>query len=626
MHALSWVWRTIGLLLVLLLLVAGLVALSELLREPSVTPQPIHRIDVVAARVWFVLLGVLVAILVLLAAWRAVGAGVRWFALSLVFGESGVVRMVGLGLAALVFPQALWALLNAPLIVVIELFRNVPERTRAVISALYSGSGSGDMPLDATLLRLVDLLQLVGSELARTLDRAVQPIPLVDATLALALWALAAQALRGMAPDAGNGTETDARPPRIVRAFLRLRGEHRYLLGLGSVLLVSSFLSVASIVAIPWLKDDKVPAGLNREDLQVALEGLGRRADDLDALLPGDLGARVSPFAVLDATPPVAPEAGASGAAPNPDPMAGYGRQLLARTQETRQHALQRAARMREELPQQQERIVKRALQAFATESTQPMSAQERLFFFRAIQRQVGEMLAEQAQALVSCRADIEEADRDAAFASRAAAGSMFRQGESVGDPQWGPLMVLVKSTSAYERACARVPLRSAEFVPPEAGSGWGPFGRMANWLLRTKSLALALITGMLGFGLLGAAISTFVRSRQQTSPASDLGDVGRVVVRGLSAAVVLFLAVKGGLAVLTVGEQEPNAYVLFFLCLVGAVFSEDVWTWARRKFLGRLGDEQRPPGSATGTEPKGGLDTGAPASKPVAAAPRSGD
>jgi hypothetical protein len=176
----------------------------------------------------------------------------------------------------------------------------------------------------------------------------------------------------------------------------------------------------------------------------------------------------------------------------------------------------------------------------------------------------------------------------------------------------WDRLGALSSLANGYDRACARGPAISAEFVPPEPGAGWGPFGKVANWLLRTKSFALALITGMLGFGLLGAAISAFVRTDTRADnravPRANGAEVGRVVVRGLSAAVVLFLAVKGGLAILAVGEQDPNAYVLFFTCLVGAVFSEDVWTWARTKFLKNLG------GDGKLTNPAGGAGVAAAA------------
>ena len=122
----------------------------------------------------------------------------------------------------------------------------------------------------------------------------------------------------------------------------------------------------------------------------------------------------------------------------------------------------------------------------------------------------------------------------------------------------------------------------------PPAGHGWGPFSWIAGWLLRTESTALALVTGMLGFGLLGSAGASFIRS-QHGEEAASTHNIGLMVVRGMSAAVVVFLGVKGGLAVFAGGDSDPNAYVMFFVCLVGAVFSEDVWRWARTRAMGAL-------------------------------------
>lgn len=65
-----------------------------------------------------------------------------------------------------------------------------------------------------------------------------------------------------------------------------------------------------------------------------------------------------------------------------------------------------------------------------------------------------------------------------------------------------------------------------------------------------------------------------------------------------MSAAIVVFLAVKGGLAAFAVDAGEPNAYVLFFTCLIGAVFSEDVWAWARKRFEENFLNANRAPGS----------------------------
>jgi hypothetical protein len=45
-------------------------------------------------------------------------------------------------------------------------------------------------------------------------------------------------------------------------------------------------------------------------------------------------------------------------------------------------------------------------------------------------------------------------------------------------------------------------------------GDDWGAFRFLAGWLLRSGSLPLAVITGMLGVGLLGATASSFVRQQ----------------------------------------------------------------------------------------------------------------
>ena len=51
------------------------------------------------------------------------------------------------------------------------------------------------------------------------------------------------------------------------------------------------------------------------------------------------------------------------------------------------------------------------------------------------------------------------------------------------------------------------------------------------------------------------------------------------VIIRGFSAAIVVFLGVEGGLSVFGSGTKEPNPYALFFTCLVAAVYSEAIWT-----------------------------------------------
>jgi hypothetical protein len=92
----------------------------------------------------------------------------------------------------------------------------------------------------------------------------------------------------------------------------------------------------------------------------------------------------------------------------------------------------------------------------------------------------------------------------------------------------------------------------------------------------------------MLGFGLFGSASSSFIRHRAAKQEGLFVADLIGVVIRGSSAAVVVFLAVEGGLSIFATGSSEPNPYVLLLTCLVAAVFSEKVWDWAQEQLLPR--------------------------------------
>jgi hypothetical protein len=105
-----------------------------------------------------------------------------------------------------------------------------------------------------------------------------------------------------------------------------------------------------------------------------------------------------------------------------------------------------------------------------------------------------------------------------------------------------------------------------------------GPVGRISEWLLRTESREIALMTGLFGFGLFGAVSATFIRPSLKNDRAT-----GTVFIRGIAAAILVYLVVVGGLAVFT-RESIPNPYAVYFACLVAAVFSDDVWKWARRR------------------------------------------
>lgn len=121
-------------------------------------------------------------------------------------------------------------------------------------------------------------------------------------------------------------------------------------------------------------------------------------------------------------------------------------------------------------------------------------------------------------------------------------------------------------------------------------GKDWGRLGESYTWLIQPHSVDLVLIFGMFGFGLFGASISMFVRSDSSIDGTPKPVPIGENViltlVRGLSAAIVVFLTTKGGIALINNGTNDPNPYILFFSCLVGAVFSDSIWSWAKDKLF----------------------------------------
>ncbi len=144
----------------------------------------------------------------------------------------------------------------------------------------------------------------------------------------------------------------------------------------------------------------------------------------------------------------------------------------------------------------------------------------------------------------------------------------------------------------------------------PDIGEQFGIFETMSGWLLKTESLSLALIVGLFAFGLLGAIGSSFIRQKITANtdvPNYDyVPNLPVVLISGLSSAIVVFLAVKGAVVVFATKDANLNPYILFFTCLVAAVYSEDIWTWARK----RLQDSFNKSGT-TPTEGKTDSNTG---------------
>ena len=120
---------------------------------------------------------------------------------------------------------------------------------------------------------------------------------------------------------------------------------------------------------------------------------------------------------------------------------------------------------------------------------------------------------------------------------------------------------------------------------PGKFGEDWGiVFAPFIEWIAGSKNNDVLLLIGMIGFALFGATISTFVIKTQVVNGNSLSENILSVIVKGFSAAIVVFLSARGGLAILNNGKSDPNPLILFLFVFIGAVFSEPIWNWARQK------------------------------------------
>lgn len=120
------------------------------------------------------------------------------------------------------------------------------------------------------------------------------------------------------------------------------------------------------------------------------------------------------------------------------------------------------------------------------------------------------------------------------------------------------------------------------------------------NLLIKSAAMDFIYIFGMIGFGILGSSLTTFVgfkvKDGNDDLPDPELFEVIGVIVKGITAAIIVFLFIFGGFEVFSSGNTQaitPNAYMLFLTCFLGAVFSDRIWDHARERLTERLSLDQ---------------------------------
>lgn len=459
-----------------------------------------------------------------------------------------------------------------------------------------------------------------------TLDRAVSyarlnSLPYLSLLFLVTVWFVIAQLLRPLKESAPAGDSGQPTRPWLFTAFSRLDGVGKQNLLFFVIIVIASYLSLASIAAIPGLRGEVSAAA------EVSVEKLTQSLDASLAQLPSATlpdATMTGPFARLEdslskarssheASSAHASESSSVGAEPavpapaKPQPPPEWLVQeiqvRLDRHKRVRENLLGAYKYLTQQANKEANAAKSEAFRTYTVSNADRQGRREQKDHFLQVSSWYSSQVKDLGGQIDGCANAIEVADSVWRNWAQIAQGWLVAPSNELNFAEWDRRMQerpVWRASDDALSACSRFRYRGSREVPPARpllGSNLGPFRVVASWLLSTESLPLVLIVGLIGFGLLGAACSTFVRERatkhRRRRDAAIVEDLPSVVIRGLSAAIVVFLAVEGGLAIFSTGGSEPNPYVLLLTCLVASVFSEKVWDWAQEQLSEKLNSRE---------------------------------
>jgi hypothetical protein len=575
-----------------------------------------------------ILLGALVALIGLetdtsiLAAFILAAGILIWFTFTLVarvadvlFGSHIVARILAFGIAVAMFPD----MVVAPFAAAAALVRYLSQMTPA-LAASWSQFDTANPQTVALVGKFVEgLVTVMQVPLRRIIFGFVTWVVLghllslliecnrqIGAALASAATRVPAGVTAGLLPIQAAFRVT-------VATFRAIPATFWPNITVVVTLALGIYLILGAIATIPYLSQESVPVeemnarltrmldGLKRNETQFAalhpvsltdVDPLAQLKGFMKAPLPRDTGvlkAAVTTAAVSSDGVGSAPPSSTDATAAFEAAISGEITQEIAQLEQSRTAALSKWTRTRQETWTAEEKL-RPALEAqFLSTVSTLRGAGEQTRYLDSIRASYSSELENIDRTLDSCRNGVQLVDdylESTASLTISRVRLMRTQLESVTDARLAAAIAGTLDTAQVapdvETLCRPY---AVIFVPqlPERGSGWGPLARIFDWLLATDSVDVVVIIGMLGAGLFGSAVGTFVAASVRKKGGNIHNAPLSHLIRSFAATMVVYLGLKTGVAFAAVGNPDPDPYLMLFLCFIGTVYSDDVWKWAKR-------------------------------------------
>jgi hypothetical protein len=350
----------------------------------------------------------------------------------------------------------------------------------------------------------------------------------------------------------------------------------------GAISVFSIYLALSAVLAVPLLKTAREIQEISPENLRSRLEGFYSAELGDVSVMEAKQRAKLVDLSQLTARPEFLNDFAVT-----------YLQDALENVRKDTNSTISESARASAEFASSRKGLIDNAVAFYETESAVRIGDREKSQHYLAIISWYTSQIERELQKIEIC--DSAAIELGAAYDGMVVDVNRILSTPNISFEVFdvGVKGVLDKRQELARRAAECTTGNEGGTITPPSrnayGTSLGFIGAATTWLLAAESIPVVLVVGLAGFGLLGALVSRFARPQAETEVSIK---VVSVVFNGFVAALVVYLAAYGGIAIVSNGDSDPNPYVVFASCLVGAIFADDVWTWARKKLVPFEGGE----------------------------------